>query len=373
MRLMVTAGGTGGHISPAVAVIEELQQRDPRLVVRWVGRRKGLEARMCETLSIPFRSVPVEGWPRAHAWRKPWAAAKLAAGAALALAHIRRFRPQVVLGMGGYVSVPLMWVAQRLGAPTVLHEQNKRLGLANRILAKRAHRLLLSYPETIGEFPRERSRVVGNPVRAGFSRAPDPAAARAKLGFEPDRPLVLFVGGSQGARTLNQAVTESLQLLEPGTVQILWMTGGADVAEARLAAEAAPVAVHAVAFIDDMVTACTAPDIIVSRAGASSTAEIATLGKPSLLVPYPYAADNHQEENARAFEAAGAAIVLKDDQCSGTRLTQVLKGLLDDRSRLEHMAAAARTLAKPGAAETIADEILALAFEEARPGNRPAL
>ena len=364
MRIMVTGGGTGGHTSPALAVIEELQKRDPRLTLQWVGRKGGIEDRLCASLSIPFRSVPAEAWPRGKRVRKLWAAGKLGCGIARSILLVKKFQPQVVLGVGGYVSVPLVWAAQRLGVATVLHEQNKRLGMANRVLAGRATRILLSYPDTVGDYPREHARTVGNPVRAGFYDPPDKRAARAALGLDEAIPVVLVTGGSQGAHSLNAAMAAALPEFGPREAQFLWMTGPADVQEARRAATDARVRADVFAFIEDMVTACCAADVIVSRAGASSTAEIAALGKPSVLVPYPHATDNHQEQNARAFEQAGAAVVLLDGECTGDRLVTELRRLIGDPSRLEAMGAAAATLARPGAAEAIVEEIFALAFGE---------
>ena len=366
MRIMVTGGGTGGHTSPAVAVIEELQKRDPRLAVQWVGRKGAIEERVSKALGVPFRSVSVEGWPRGKSLKKLWVAAKLAVAAGYAFLLLKRFRPQVVFAVGGYVSLPLAWAAQRLGIPTVLHEQNKRLGLANRLLAQRAARILLSYPDTIGEYPRERARVVGNPVRAGFVRALSRTEARAKLGLDPAIPVVLVSGGSQGARTLNTAMAEMIPQFHSEEAQVLWMTGTTAVAAARLVAEKAPVFAQVFAYIDDMPTACAAADLIVSRAGASTTAELAVLGKPSILVPYPHATDNHQEQNARAFEQAGAAVVMLDHECGGANLLKCVRGLLGDSDRLAAMGSAAASLAKPGATESIAEEILSLVFDTVR-------
>jgi len=368
MRIMITGGGTGGHTSPAVAILEELQKRDPRLMAQWVGRWGSIEERAAGRLDMPFRGVAVEGWPRRRTPRKAWAAAKLAYGIGRAALYLLRFRPQVVVGVGGFVSLPLCCAAQRMGVPTVLHEQNKRLGMANAMLAARATRILLSYPDTLGQYPREKARVVGNPVRAGFARLPSREKAREQFGFDPAAPVVLVTGGSQGAHTVNQALREALALFEPGEVQFLWMTGPRDAAAARAAAEQAPVRAAVFPFIDDMPAACAASDLFVGRAGASSTAELAVVGKPAILIPYPHATDNHQAQNARAFEAAGAATVMLDAECTGPRLVESIRALVRNPARLEAMAKAAGSLARPGAAEAIVEEILLLAFP---PGAAP--
>lgn len=365
MRIMITGGGTGGHTSPAVAIIEELFRRDPRLALQWIGCRRGIERRVCESLGIPFRSLPVEGWPRKSRIRKVWTVLKLAVGTARAFLYLRNFRPQVVLGVGGYVSVPLVWAAQRMGIPTVLHEQNKRLGLANRFLATRAERILLSFPDTIGDYPEEKAMVVGNPVRSGFSTPPTPHEARAALNLDPSIPVVLVTGGSQGAHSLNEAMRETLQGFEVGEVQFIWMTGNADVAAAREAASQSEARVDVHAFIDDMVTAAAAASLMVGRAGASSTAEVAALRKPSILIPYPHATDNHQEQNARAFEEAGAAVLLADEACTGEVLARLIRELIHNEERLADMGRAAETLARPVAVEAIVEEMFSLVFPDA--------
>jgi len=362
MRLMITGGGTAGHTSPAVAIVEELQKRDPAFEVQWVGRRGSIEERVAAKLAIPFRSVAVRGWPRSGVVGRITALARLTFGGLQAWLHLRRFRPQAVLGVGGYVSVPLVWVAQKTGVPTLLHEQNTHLGLANRLLGKDASRLLLSFANTTGNYPKDRALVVGNPVRAGFVTPPDRESALRAMGLDPGVPLVLIVGGSQGARTLNEAMAGMLGEFGPRDAQFLWMTGKSGHETARAATTNSAATVQPIAFIDDMATACAAATLIVSRAGASSTAEIAALGKPSILVPFPHATDNHQETNARAFEAVGAAVVLLDSECTADRLAREVRGLLGDRDRLKKMGQAARSLARPAAVETIVEAIFAAAF-----------
>lgn len=363
MRVMITGGGTGGHTSPAVAIVEELRRRDPQLMVQWVGKAGAIEERVARHAEIPFRAVPAAGWPRNRSLRRLWVAGVMALGYLKATMLLRSFRPQVVVGVGGYVSLPLLLAAQHAGIPTVLHEQNSRLGMANRLLARRCARLLLSFSETHGQFPRERAEVVGNPVRPGFVTPPARSEARAALGIADETPVVLVVGGSQGARAINEAMASAVHLFHRGEACFLWMTGKSGEEAAQAAAERAEVSVRVFPFIDDMVTTCAAADLIVSRAGASSTAEIAALGKPSILIPYPFATDNHQEQNARAFEAAGAAVVLLDSECNAVRLSDEVRALLEAPDRRHAMAQAAHGLAKPLAAERVAEVIMDLLFQ----------
>ena len=364
MRIMITGGGTGGHTSPATAILEELRRRDPRLLALWVGHSGGVEERVAKNAGVPFRGLPVEGWPRRKTPRMAWTLLKLAWSGFRAATWLWRFRPQAVIGVGGYVSLPLVWAAQRLGFPTFLHEQNKRLGMANRLCAARATRIFLSYPDTIGDYPAARATVVGNPVRSGFINPPGQKAARLKFGLDPDVPVLLVSGGSQGARTLNRAVLGMAGNFSPRELQIIWMTGRPD--HADMQEKAAPwkdhVQVHP--FIEDMPAACAAADLIVSRAGASSTAEIAVLGMPSVLVPVPFATENHHDHNARAFVDAGAAILLLDSECDPVGLEKVIRELLGDPARLEAMGHAAKSLAKPMAAETVVEEIITDIFSK---------
>ncbi|MCK5861427.1 MAG: undecaprenyldiphospho-muramoylpentapeptide beta-N-acetylglucosaminyltransferase [Candidatus Hydrogenedentes bacterium] len=360
MKIMITGGGTGGHTSPAVAVIEELKRRDPQLLLQWVGKKNSMEERVAAQQQVPFRSIPVEGWTRKKSPRVIITGLKLLWSLFRVWFYLKVFRPQVVFGVGGYVSLPAIWVAQRLGIHTVLHEQNKRLGLANRLCAARASRLLLSYPDTVGTFPKENAKVVGNPVRAVFMNPQEQQEARETLGLRSDIPVILVVGGSQGAHTLNESMIKVIHDFGKEEAQFIWGAGKSEAIQMRLKAEGAAALTQIHAFIEDMGTACTAADIIVSRAGASTTAELAVLEKPSILIPYPHAADNHQEHNARAFEAAGAAVVLLDKECNGESLGTLLRELLTDQNRITEMGKAAKKLAKPLATETIAETIMEL-------------
>jgi UDP-N-acetylglucosamine--N-acetylmuramyl-(pentapeptide) pyrophosphoryl-undecaprenol N-acetylglucosamine transferase len=357
---MITGGGTAGHTSPAVAVIEELLSRDSRLALQWVGRRGAVEERVAELHSIPFRALPVSGWPRRGIFRRLWVAIQLVIALMLAFIYLRRFRPQAILAVGGYVSVPLTLVAQRLGIPTILHEQNRSMGLANRLLAKKASRILLSFEDTTGAFPKEHAQVVGNPVRKDFHDPPSKKEARKRLDLDANIPVIVVTGGSQGARTINSAMEHVFETIAPDKAQFIWLAGRAGAEAARAIAEKSTASVRVHAFVDNMADVCAASDLLISRAGASSTAEIAVLGRPSILIPYPAATDNHQEHNARAMESAGAAVVLLDAECTGKKILEILEDLISDSVRLQDMADAAKTAAHPAAADMIAEAIILL-------------
>ncbi len=360
MRMTITGGGTGGHTSPAVAIVQELRRRDPQAEITWLGRRGAIEERVSAAHGVPFIHVPGEGWPRKNSLRRVGVAVKTVFGLVRAAWAIARIRPDFVVGVGGYVSLPVVFAAQLLGRKTVIHEQNKRLGMANRLLARRASLIFLSYEDTIGAYPKNKARVVGNPVRAGFVAPPSAAEARQRFGLAEGVPVVLVSGGSQGARTLNQAMAGVVNAFEANETQFIWMTGQSGYDAACAAANGARATVKVLPFIEDMVGASAAADVLVGRAGASSLAEIAVLGKPSILIPFPFATDNHQEHNARAFEAAGASVVMLDGACTAESLTGLIRELVSSRGRLQKMGEAALTLARPEAAREIVDGVMGL-------------
>lgn len=362
MRIMITGGGTGGHVFPAVAVIEELGRRDPNLVLQWIGKNGGVEERVCARRAIPFRPITVLGWPRRMGVRRIWALIALVRGFIQAYFYLLKFKPDAVFSVGGYVSLPLAYVAERMGIKVFLHEQNRRLGMANRLLAPRAERILLSFSDTVGDYPREKALYVGNPVRSSFFNAPSRLDAKKSLGLDEEIPVVLVVGGSQGARRINEAVADIIHRFGPEELQILWVTGTHDVTWVRQRAEKAPVRVEIFSFMENIADAMVAADIIVARSGASFTAELAAIGRPAILIPYPHAAEGHQEENALAFVERNAAVLLADAECTGDRLFSILQELLASPEKRESMGKAAASLAKPGAAERIVDEMLAVCF-----------
>lgn len=360
MRVLVSAGGTAGHTSPCEAVIEALRERDPLLHVQWIGRNGAIEERVAKRLGVSFRPIPMEGWPRKRTIRRVLVGAKLAVSYVQAATYVRRFRPQVVIGFGGYVTLPVLWAAQRAGVTTAIHEQNSRAGMANRMVAAKANHVFLSYEPTLGLPDGCTGEVCGNPVRSGFLQPLDRREARTRMGLDPERPVLLVTGGSQGAATLNDALAANLKPLTEAGVQILWLAGRAGAEEARAKAGTFEGAVQVFSFLDDMPAACAAADVIVSRAGASSTAEIAAIGRPSILVPYPHATDNHQEANARALESAGAARMLLDGDCTAAAFLENVRELIDHPQVCDRMADAARALARPDAAGDIANRLVAV-------------
>jgi UDP-N-acetylglucosamine--N-acetylmuramyl-(pentapeptide) pyrophosphoryl-undecaprenol N-acetylglucosamine transferase len=349
--VLIMAGGTGGHVFPALAVAEVLRARSCRVV--WLGTRRGIEARL-----VPAAGIPVE-WVRVAGLRgkslASWLGAPFRLLRALMDAHaaVRRCRPDVVLGLGGFVSGPGGLVARVLGRPLVIHEQNAVAGFTNRILARLADTVAEAFP---GSFPAGVGAVVvGNPVRREIEALP--ARARAPRA----RPRLLVFGGSQGAVALNRLLPAALALLGASErPEVLHQTGVGRRDEVAAAYAAAGVAADVREFIDDMAAAYGWADLAVCRSGALTVAELAAAGLPGVLVPFPAAVDDHQTANARFLASRGAAMLLAEATLTAERLAEALRPLLaSDPSRREAMAAAARAAARPGAAERLADLCLA--------------
>ncbi len=374
LRVVIAGGGTGGHIYPGLSVAQQLRQRGDEVI--FVGTRRGLESDLVPRAGFPLELLDLQGLPRRlsrAALHSGWLAAR-------ALGQTWRFlsrvRPHVVLGTGGYAAGPVVLAAALRRIPTVIHEQNAVPGLTNRLLARVVDRVALGYEEA-GRWlaPRHKLVVTGNPIRPEILEVQRTEGA-ARLGLDPARFTILILGGSQGARRLWTAALEAQpQLSAERDLQVVVVTGkGAyDEVAAQLKAKGGrplqgigrgqvdPMAalglqlgaMRVLPYLYDMPAALAAADLVVGRAGAISLAEITARGLPAILVPYPYAAGNHQALNARVLEEVGAAVVIPDQELTGDRLLAVLRPLLHDRSRLAAMAAASRRLGKPDATKRL--------------------
>lgn len=361
---VISGGGTGGHVFPALALADELKRRDAAARVLFVGTAKGLETRL----------VPERGWPldlvRARGLVGKSLRARLEGSAALPLAFVdswrilSRERPRAVVGVGGYASGPVVATAALRRIPTVIHESNAVPGLTNRLLAKVATRVAVGTPAGLARLPQ--AAVTGNPVRREFF------AAEPLLGRHPTRRLRLLVaGGSQGAAILNRVVPEAVRvLLARGLVFDLLHQMGKERAPGEREALAARYEAMGLPresvreFVDDMPAALAAADLVVCRAGAMTVAELAASGRPALLVPFAAATHGHQEANARALEKAGGALVLTEGEASPERAADLIAGLLRDLPRLTAMGESARAAATPDAAARLCDLVLAVARKD---------
>jgi UDP-N-acetylglucosamine--N-acetylmuramyl-(pentapeptide) pyrophosphoryl-undecaprenol N-acetylglucosamine transferase len=346
-RVLIAAGGTAGHVVPALAVAERLTAAGAEVV--FVGGERA-EAQLVPAAGYELRTIRVEGLSRTNPLRA--ARAGLRAGAAVRSAQriLRELRPDVVMGGGGYVAGPVGLAALSHRIPLVLTEADSHLGVTNRLLAGRARRVCLAFPIAGRSGPRY--RVTGRPIPPP---AADPQAARKRFGLAPKELCVLVFGGSLGARTINEAAIEAF---DAAPFRVLHAAGERDFAalEARVPGPHYDLR----PYIEDFADALAACDLCVARAGGSIF-EVAAAGKPAILVPYPHASADHQTSNARWMADAGAAIVVPDAELTPARLGQEVGALLGDPSRLASMAAASQALALPAAAQTVADEVLAAA------------
>lgn len=347
MRCIIAGGGTGGHVIPALAVAAELGRRGYRDVLL-VGTSRGLEARLAPRNGLRLETIDVGALKRVGAWQ---------AGATLLLLPysfwqagriLDAFRPDVAYGVGGYASGPVLLMAAMKNIPVVVHEPNAMPGFANRLIAPFVSRALVAFPEAGRFFPATRVEQVGVPVRPEFFSVPK-KAHRAPY-------TILIFGGSQGARRINQAVLESLPLFAPckDSMFFIHQTGEKEHARVQAAFAEHGLAQQAeiLPFIEDMPAAFARADLLVCRAGASTLAEVTAAGKAAILVPFPFAADDHQFRNAQSLERAGAARVLLDGELNGQRLFDAVRDLLP---RLEEMEQNSRALGQPRAAERIVD------------------
>jgi UDP-N-acetylglucosamine--N-acetylmuramyl-(pentapeptide) pyrophosphoryl-undecaprenol N-acetylglucosamine transferase len=348
--ILIMAGGTGGHVFPGLAVADEMRGRGWNVV--WMGARSGLEARL-----VPARGYPV-AWIRAAALRGKGLLAtmllpfNLLIGFWQSARAIFRVRPDVVLGMGGYVAFPGGMMASLLARPLAVHEQNAIAGLTNRVLAGVADKSMQAFPGAL-----KGAEWTGNPVRAEIAGMPAPAA---RYGGRNGPLRLLVVGGSLGAQALNAAVPKALALLsEDQRPSVVHQAGEKNLADLKNHYQSSGVRGELVAFIDDMARSYADADLVICRAGAMTVSELAAAGLASLLVPFPHAVDDHQTANARFLSERGAAILLPQHELSPERLCALLRSL--DRKKLLEMAAKAKALGKPEAARIVADRCVALA------------
>jgi UDP-N-acetylglucosamine--N-acetylmuramyl-(pentapeptide) pyrophosphoryl-undecaprenol N-acetylglucosamine transferase len=347
--VLLMAGGTGGHVFPALAVADELRARGVQ--VAWLGTRRGLESDVVPKAGIDISFINVSGLRGKGLLGWVLAPVKLVLALAQGIFVVRRIRPSVVLGMGGFVTGPGGIAAWLLRRPLVIHEQNAIAGLTNKLLAPFARKVLEAFP---GALPSKKSLHTGNPVRTNIADNPQ------KAGTKSDQINLLVVGGSLGAKALNEVVPTALaQMPESERPNIWHQTGKKLIEQTRALYQEARVTGKVEPFIDDMGAAYAWADLVLCRAGALTVAELAIAGLPSILVPYPYAVDDHQTSNAKYLADQGAAIIVQQTDLNPDRLLELLRGLT--REKLQKMAAEAKRLALPDATKKVADICLQVA------------
>ena len=357
MRVLIAAGGTGGHIYPGIAVAQEILRRDPAAVVRFVGTARGLETRLVPQSGFELSLIDSAGLKNVSVVARMKGLAILPKSFVSARRLIREFGPDVVVGAGGYVSGPVVLMAAMLGKPTLVMESNALPGWTNRVLARFVNRAAVSFEQALPYF-RGKGVVTGNPVRREFFEIPPKRR-------EPGRMSILIFGGSQGARAINEATVAALPLLKslPVGLRIKHQTGPADFEKVKAAYASAGWNENADvrSYIDNMMDDFAAADLVICRAGATTTAELIAAGKASIMVPFPYAADDHQRKNAEALQAAGAARMIVQQELNAERLVKEIRELSEDPLQLDRMEEASRGLARGDAAVTATNLIEELA------------
>ena len=357
-RIILAGGGTGGHLFPGIAIMEELRRREPALDVLFVGTARGIETKVVPQLGERLACLDVTPLKGRTPTELVKSLAALPQAGLEAARLVRQFRPNLVLGVGGYAAGPMVLAARTLGVKTALLEQNAHVGLTNRLLAHVVGRAYLSFEETAKLFPARSARVFGNPVRRSFVTTGTMARVDP-LGFEMRARRVLVVGGSQGAKVLNELVPEALAQAKLGDlgIEIVHQTGHAMCESVRAHYARLGLSATVTPFIEDMARAYASAALVIGRAGATSLAEICAVGRPSLLIPFPFAADDHQWHNAHALETRGAALAVREPGLTASDLAEKVAGLLADPARRRAMAEAARGLGRPDAAAAIVDDL----------------
>lgn len=357
MRLLLAGGGTGGHLFPAISLAEQLKREEPQSEVLFVGTERGLEARMLPELGWTLRTIEMSGWAGTKALARLKVLGKLVKSFKQSRTILQKFDPDVVVGVGGYASVPVLLAAKTLGIPYLIHEQNAWPGLANRLLGRWAKRVCLSFDEADRAFYQSATVLTGNPVRAAMESCPN---------INEDKPCLLVFGGSQGARAINRAIIAALPYLGEwrGRLEIVHQSGQQDYEETvRGYRENGWPNVDVQSFIKDMAQAYAKATLVLCRAGATTLAELTACGRPAVLVPYKYAAAGHQSINAQAMAAKGAALMIAEADLTPERLGKLVNGLLHDRTSLLSISAAAKRLARRGAAARLLQECRTVLLE----------
>ena len=361
LRVIVSGGGTGGHIFPAVSIANAIKAMRPDAKILFVGANGRMEMERVPAAGYEIKGLPVRGLIR-PLWSPKNISVMLdfIKSRSMVKSIIRDFRPQVAVGVGGYASAPTLNAAYAMGIPCLIQEQNSYAGVTNKSLAKKAEKICVAYDGMERFFPAERILKTGNPVRqALLENTMTKEEACKAMNLNPEKPVILVIGGSLGARTVNDSIAGGIERFDNAEIQVVWQTGKYYAEECGRKAEGSKF-VKAQAFISDMATAYRAADIVISRAGASSISELCLLGKASILVPSPNVAEDHQTKNARALSDKNAAIFVADKDARAQLVDEAIR-LVSDKSRIASLETEVKKLAYHNSAEVIAKEVIKLA------------
>ena len=366
MKYLISGGGTGGHIFPAVSIANALREADPNCEILFVGALGRMEMERVPQAGYPIVGLPVKGFNRSQPWKNICVVIDLIRSMCQARKIVRDFRPDVGIGVGGYASGAAMKVAAKMGVPILLQEQNGFAGVTNKLLKEDAKKICVAYEGMERFFPKDKIILTGNPVRQSLTSGTKEDALRYfneafGVNFTAARKTLLIIGGSLGARTINQSITAHIKELADSGIQVIWQTGKNYFLDCKMSLEALPHdTIICTDFVSQMPLAYALADLVISRAGASSISELCLLGKPSILVPSPNVAEDHQTHNAMALVKKDAAVLVKDIDAQDVLITNALT-LIQDNDQLASLHKNILTLALPDSARLIADEVMKLA------------
>lgn len=361
LRIIISGGGTGGHIFPAVSIANAIKAKHPNAKILFVGAEGRMEMQRVPAAGYEIKGLPIKGFDRAHKLKNFKVLFKLWKSLRMARQIIKDFKPQVAVGVGGYASGATLYECAKMGIPCLIQEQNSYAGVTNKLLSKRVAKICVAYEGMERFFPANKIIMTGNPVRQNVLKTNlSIEEARKSFGLDPNKKTILLVGGSLGARTINRSVIEHLNLIHDSEVQFIWQTGKyyyQKISDSMKGKELPNLKV--MDFISDMGAAYKAADLIISRAGASSISEFQIIGKPVILIPSPNVAEDHQTKNAMALINKQAAIYVKDAEAPDTLLPLALKVIADD-SKLKSLSENVKKMGLKNSADIIADEVLKL-------------
>lgn len=363
LRIIISGGGTGGHIFPAISIANALKEKHPECKILFVGAEGRMEMKKVPAAGYEIKALPICGFDRKNLLKNFAVLYKIYKSRRLARKIIKQFKPMVAVGVGGYASGPTLNVAEGMGIPTLLQEQNSYAGVTNKLLAKKASKICVAYEGMERFFPKEKIIMTGNPVRQDLLKCTKSREEILKdFGLKSERKTILIIGGSLGARTINQSVLGSLDMIRNSEVQIIWQTGGFyfENIKKTLAQKGKPENLFVTDFITHMDEAYAAADVVISRAGASSISELCLLGKAAILVPSPNVAEDHQTKNAMALVRKDAALFVKDDEATGKLIPLALKTCQDEQL-LANLSENIQKLSFKDSANVIAEQVYQLA------------
>lgn len=368
LRIIVSGGGTGGHIFPAISIANAVKARHPEAEILFVGAEGRMEMKRVPAAGYPIKALPICGFDRKHLWKNVAVLFKILKSRRMAKKIIKDFKPMAVVGVGGYASGPTLNMAAAMGIPTLIQEQNSYAGVTNKLLAKHADKICVAYDGMERFFPKDKIILTGNPVRQGLlEQVKSREEAIAQFGLDAGKKTILLIGGSLGARTLNESVLTNLKQIADSGIQLIWQTGAYYFAQIQeqLKQAGKPDNLFVTDFIAKMEDAYAVADLVISRAGASSISELCLLGKPVILVPSPNVAEDHQTKNALALVNKQAALYVKDSEAVEQLMDLAVRTVQADEE-LTALSKNIRQLAFTDSADRIAEEVckLAVAYRE---------